>query len=242
MQNLKLKIKKAEVKKRLKNFVKRMKKDYGRDLIFIIHHGSWATGEAKSDSDIDILAGLKKVGKAGLVKLKKILKNKEFKDFNVLLFSELDMENYIPYGRHQFHYGKKLLYGKCPLPKPTKKQEILEIQKHADEVGFWGRYLYTHKHPRERVVRSIYWRLKEVVICLKVYVSLKKNKYPQTRKELKKYLGPKDKELVEISENWKKYKSGFLKNPDSVLLDLAEFSQRILRRLKMQVLRCKKDN
>jgi len=235
-------MKKGEVEKRLKSFVKRMKKDYGRNLTFIIHHGSWATGEAKSDSDIDILAGLKKVGRVELVKLKKILKNKEFKDFNVLFFSELDMENYIPYGRHQFHYGAKLLYGKCSLPKPTKKQEILEIQKHADEVGFWGRYLYTHKHPRERVVRSIYWRLKEVIICLKVWVSLKKNKYPQTRKELKKYLGSKDKELVEISENWEKYKPDFLKNPDSVLLELAEFSQRILERVKGQVARGKKEN
>jgi len=235
-------MKKYEVGKRLDSFVDRMKKDYGRNLVFLIHHGSWATGEANPDSDIDILTGLKSVGKEELVKLKRILGKKKFKNFNVLFFSELDMKNYIPHGRHQFHYGAKLLFGKCPLPKPSKNQELLEIKKHADEIGFWGRYLFTHKHPRKRVVRSIFWRLKEVIICLRVWVSLEKNKYPLTRKELKKHLGPKDRKLVEISENWGKYKPRFLKNPDWVLLELAEFSQRILRRVKMHVARGKKRN
>jgi len=224
---------KDEVKSLLKNFVRRMKKDYERNLVFIIHHGSWATGEAKPESDVDFLVGLKKVARKDLIKLRKILREKEFQNATVLFFSFLDMENYIPYGRHQFHYGAKLLYGKCPLLKPTRDQEILEIKKHADEIGFWGRYLFTHQHPRDRVVRSIYWRLKEVIICLKVCVSLETGKYPLTRKELKRKLSDsRDKELIQISENWKKYKPRFIKNPDPVLLKLAAFPERILRKLK----------
>jgi predicted nucleotidyltransferase len=224
---------KAEVKLLVKRFVRRMKKDYKGNLVFIIHHGSWATGEAKPDSDIDFLVGLRKIERRDLIKLKKILREKEFKNATVLFFSNLDMENYIPYGRHQFHYGAKLLYGRCPLPKPTRNQEVLEIKKHADEIGFWGKYLFTHQHPRDRLVRSIYWRLKEVIICLKVYVSLKTGKYPPTRKELKKSLNDsRDKELVQISQNWKKHKPRFIENPDQILLKLADFSQRILRKLK----------
>lgn len=224
---------KVEVKLLLRKFVRRMKKDYQKNLVFIIHHGSWATGEAQPDSDIDFLVGLKKIGRRDLTKLRKTLREKEFQKATVLFFSLLDMENYIPYGRHQFHYGAKLLYGKCPLLKPTPDQEILEIKKHADEIGFWGRYLFTHQHPRDRVVRSIYWRLKEVIICLKVYVSLKTGKYPITRKDLKKSLNDsKDKELINISENWKKYKPKYMKNPNPVLLKLADFSQRISRKLK----------
>lgn len=225
-------MKKAEVELLIKKFVRRMKNDYKNNLIFIIHHGSWATGEAKPDSDIDFLVGLKKVERKDLINLRKILKEKEFQKFTVLFFSHLDMENYIPYGRHQFHYGAKLLYGKCPLSLPTKDQEISEIKKHADEIGFWGKYLFTHQHPRDRMVRSIYWRLKEVIICLKVYVKLKTGKYPLTRKKLRKILkDPKDKELIQILENWKKHEVEFLKNPDPVLLKLAFFSQRILKKL-----------
>lgn len=224
---------KAEVELLLKRFVRRMKKDYQKNLVFIIHHGSWATDEAKPESDVDLLVGLRKIERKDLIKLRKILREKEFQIATVLFFSLLDMENYIPYARHQFHYGSKLLYGKCPLLEPTKDQEILEIKKHADEIGFWGRYLFTHQHPRDRVVRSIYWRLKEVIICLKVYVSLKTGKYPVTRKELKKGLNDfKDKELLQISENWKKYKPKFMKNPDPVLLKLTDFSQRVLRKTK----------
>ena len=216
----------------LKRFVRRMKKDYKNNLVFIIHHGSWATGEPKPKSDVDFLVGLKKITRKDLVKLRKILKEKEFQNATVLFFSLLDMEHYIPYGRHQFHYGIKLLYGKCPLLKPTKDQEISEIKKHADEIGFWGRYLFTHQHPRDRMVRSIYWRLKEVIICLKVYVSLKTGKYPLTRKELKNGLNDsKDRELVRILESWEKQKPELMKNPDPVLLKLAFFSQRILKKL-----------
>lgn len=225
-------MRKAEVELLLMRFVRRMKKDYKGNLVFIIHHGSWATGEAMPDSDVDFLVGLKKIERKDLIKLRKILREKEFQNATVLLFSFLDMENYIPYGRHQFHYRAKLLYGKCPLAEPTRDQEISEIKKHADEIGFWGRYLFTHQHPRNRMVRSIYWRLKEVIICLKVYVRLKTGKYPVTRKELKKSLNDtKDKELIRILENWKKHKAKFLKNPDPVLLKLAFFSQRILKKL-----------
>lgn len=224
---------KAEVELLLKRFVSRMKKDYQKNLVFVIHHGSWATGEAKPESDVDFLVGLKKIERKDLIKLRKILKGKEFQEATVLLFSTLDMENYIPYGRHQFHYGAKLLYGECPLLRPTRSQEISEIKKHADEIGFWGRYLFTHQHPRDRLVRSIYWRLKEVIICLKVYVSLKTGKYPVTRKELKENLNDsKDEELIRISEHWKKHKPRLIENPDPVLLKLADFSQRILRKLK----------
>ena len=234
-------MRKTEVELFLNRFVSRMKKDYKNNLVFIIHHGSWATGEAKPDSDVDFLIGLKKIERKDLVKLRRILREKEFQKATVLFFSRLDMENYIPYGRHQFHYGAKLLYGKCPLSFPTKDQEISEIKKLADEIGFWGRYLFTHRHPRERMVRSIYWRLKEVIICLKVYVSLKTGKFPATREELKKSLNDKkDKELIQISENWKKYKPEFIKNPDPVLLKLAFFSQRILKKLNRLISKTRK--
>lgn len=224
---------KAEVELLLKRFVTRMKKSYRKNLVFIIHHGSWATGEARPESDVDFLVGLKRIDRKDLIKLRTILREKEFQKATVLFFSALDMENYIPYGRHQFHYGAKLLYGKPALIKPTKSQEISEIKKHADEIGFWGRYLFTHQHPRDRLVRSIYWRLKEVIICLKVYVSLKTGKYPVTRRKLKESLDDsKDRELVRISEHWKKHKPKLMENPDPVLLKLADFSQRILRKLK----------
>jgi len=224
----------AQVERLLKKFVRRMKRDYQKNLVFVIHHGSWATGEATPESDIDFLVGLKKVEREDLIKLKKILREKQYHKATVLLFSALDMENYIPYGRHQFHFGAKFLYGKLSLAKPTRSQEILEIKKHADEIGFWGRYLFTHRHPRDRVVRSIYWRLKEVIICLRVYVSLKTGKYPITRRSLKQALNDsKDKELVRISENWIKHQPKLMKDPDPVLLKLADFSQRTLRKLKV---------
>jgi predicted nucleotidyltransferase len=223
---------KTEVQKLLKKFVNVMKKTYGKNLVFIIHHGSWATGEANSDSDIDTLVMLEKITKRELAKLRNILNKKEFEKFTVLLFSRLDMDNFVPFARHQFHYGAKVLYGRCLLPEPTREEMTIEIKKIADEVGFWSKYLFTHQKQAENIVRKMYWRFKEAIIALKVYIHWKTGEFPVTRKRLKELLNdPKDKEIVEIIENWEKNKDKYEKNPDPLLIKGLNFSQRILKKI-----------
>ena len=221
---------KTEVNRLLKRFVAVIKKAYGKNLVFIVHHGSWATGEAKPDSDIDNLVMLEKITKRELAKLRDILNRKEFEKFTVLLFSRLDLDNFIPFSRQQFHYGAKLLYGKCPLPEPTREEMLIELKKIADEVGFWSKYLYTHQKQAENIVRKMYWRFKEAIIGLKVYVHWKTGEFPVTRKRLKELLNDaKDKEIVTIIENWEKNK--YEKNPDPLLVKGLDFSQRLLRKI-----------
>jgi predicted nucleotidyltransferase len=223
---------KAEVQILLKKFVNEMKKIYGKNLVFIIHHGSWATGEANPESDVDILVMLEKITKKELVKLRNILNKREFEKFTVLLFSRLDMDNFIPFSRQQFHYGAKVLYGKCPLPEPTREEMLIEIKKIADEVGFWSKYLYTHQKQAENIVRKMYWRFKEAIIALKVYTHWNTGEFPLTKKRLKELLNDsKDKEIVIIIENWEKNKDKYEKNPDPLLIKGLDFSQRILKKI-----------
>ena len=223
---------KAEVEKLLKSFVGLMKKTYGDNLVFIIHHGSWATGEAKPESDVDTLVMLKKITRSELDKLRRVLKQERYKKMTVLLFSKLDMDNFIPFSRHQFHYGAKVLYGKCPLPRPTREEMITEIKKIADEVGFWSKFLYTHLHLAENVARKMYWRFKEAIIALKVYVQWTTGEFPLTRTRLKELLNdPKDREIVTIIEDWDKNREKYEGNPDPLLIKGLDFSQRMLRRI-----------
>jgi predicted nucleotidyltransferase len=225
-----------EVEKLVQDFLAQVKKKYKRDLIFVIHHGSWVTQEAQENSDIDILLGLKKVDQKELLILRKIKEQKKFNNFTVLVFSQLDLENYIPSGRQQFHYGAKLLYGKCPLPPPTHRELIEEIKEKANLIGFWSKYMFTHKNSFERIVDKLFWRVKESVICLKVFTQLKTGKFPLTKKELRENLeSKKDIELVEILENWEKKKKVFLKNPDALMFKTLNFSQRILSRLENEL-------
>ena len=227
---------KTEVKKLLRKFVSVMKKTYGKNLIFIIHHGSWATGEANSDSDIDSLVMLEKITKNELAKLRDILNRKEFEKFTVLLFSQLDMDNFVPFKRHQFYYGAKLLYGECPLREPTQEEMIVEIRKIADTVGYWSKFLYTHTHQAENVARKMYWRFKEAIIALKVYVHWKTGEFPVTKKRLRQLLDdPEDKEIVAIIEDWKKNKERYEKNPDPLLIKGLNFSQRILKKINRKM-------
>ncbi len=223
---------KTEVKRLLKKFVDVMKKTYGKNLVFIIHHGSWATGEANSDSDVDNLVMLERITKNELAKLRDILNKKEFEKFTVLLFSRLDMDNFTPFGRQQFHYGAKLLHGTSPLSEPTREEMLIEMKKIADEVGFWSKFLYTHQKQAENIVRKMYWRFKEAIIGLKVYIHWKTGEFPVTRKRLKELLkDPKDKEIVTIIEDWEKNKNKYEKNPDPLLVKGLNFSQRLLRNI-----------
>ena len=223
---------KTEVEKLLKRFVSLIKKTYGKNLVFIIHHGSWATGEANPESDIDTLVMLEKITKKELDKLRNILNQERFKKMTVLLFSRLDMDNFIPFARHQFHYGAKLLYGKCPLPEPTKEEMEIEIKKIANTVGYWSKFLYTHLHLAENVARKMYWRFREAIIALKVYIQWKTGEFPVTKRRLKKLLDdPKDKEIVRIIEQWEKNKKRYEKDPDQLLIKGLNFSQRILKKI-----------
>lgn len=209
-----------------------MKNAYGKNLVFIIHHGSWATGEANSGSDVDNLVMLEKINKNELAKLRDILNRKEFEKFTVLLFSRLDMENFIPFSRQQFHYGARPLYGTCPLPEPTREEMLIEIKKIADEVGFWSKYLYTHQKQAENIVRKMYWRFREAIIGLKVYTHWKTGEFPVTRKRLKELLdNPRDEEIVTIIEDWEKNKDKYERNPDPLLMKGLDFSQRLLRKI-----------
>ena len=223
---------KTEVEKLLKRFANLLKKTYGKNLVFIIHHGSWATGEANPESDIDTLVMLEKITKKELDKLRNILNHDQFKKMTVLLFSRLDMNNFVPFKRHQFHFGSELLYGKCPLRKPTEEEMIIEIKKIADTVGYWSKYLYTHLHLAENVARKMYWRFREAIIALKVYVQWKTGEFPVTKRRLKKLLtDPKDIEIVRIIEQWEKNKDKYEKNPDPLLIKGLDFSQRILKKI-----------
>ncbi|UCB51595.1 MAG: nucleotidyltransferase domain-containing protein [Candidatus Zixiibacteriota bacterium] len=223
---------KTEVEKLLESFVSLMKETYAENLVFIIHHGSWATGEAKPDSDVDTLIMLQKITKKELDKLRRVLNQERYKKMTVLLFSRLDMDNFIPFSRHQFHYGAKVLYGECRLPKPTREEMIIEIKKIADEVGFWSKFLYTHPHLAENVARKMYWRFKEAIIALKVYVQWKTGEFPLTKTRLKDLLvDPKDKEIVTIIERWDEKKEKYEKNPSPLLIKGLDFSQRILKRI-----------
>jgi predicted nucleotidyltransferase len=227
---------KTEVKALLEDFVGLLEKSYGKNLVFIIHHGSWATGEAGPHSDIDTLVMLEKITKRELDKLRDMLSKKPYQKLTVLLFSRLDMDNFIPFARHQFHYGAKLLFGRCPLRRPTKREMIIEIKKIADEVGFWSKYLYTHQHLAENVVRKMYWRFKEAIIALKVYVQWKTGDFPTTKKKLKQLLtDPQDRGIVTMIEQWDKNKDRYEKDPDLLLIKGLDFSQRILKKIDKKI-------
>lgn len=113
---------KAQVQRLLRRFVVATKKAYGKRLGFVIHHGSWATGEAKLDSDIDALVMLDEVTSKELDDMRTILSRDEFKAMTVLLFSRRDIDQYPPLPVISFTMGPDCCSASVPFrsrPKTT---------------------------------------------------------------------------------------------------------------------------
>lgn len=82
----------------------------------------------------------------------------------------------------------------------------------------------------------MYWRFKEAIIALKVYVQWKTGEFPITKKRLKRLLtDPKDREIVMMIEQWDKNKDKYEKDPDFVLIRGLDFSQRILKKIDKKI-------
>jgi hypothetical protein len=207
--------------------------EFGPDLILLIHHGSRASGDHKPDSDYDLIVGLKTVGSDQLLRLRELLRSSgSFEKVQCFVVSELDLEQFICTHRHQLHFARKLLYGDVPFGPPTKEQEVEEIRRHCDEVGHAARHYLLFPHTPEHIYSRCRMFSKMALVCLRVWVSLKKGVYPATKDELRAALSdPVDLEILDIVEDYDALEGKVRKHPDWLPLLLHEFSQRLLGKL-----------
>ncbi|MBI1886427.1 MAG: nucleotidyltransferase domain-containing protein, partial [Chloroflexi bacterium] len=93
----------------VREVVDRLVERLGDDLKAVLWHGSWARGEARPDSDHDLIIILKRVDDGVLLKLRDVFFGRA--SWSTLIQSEDELRHYPLAGRIQFTHGLRLLYG-----------------------------------------------------------------------------------------------------------------------------------
>src|SRR3990172_7415516 len=91
----------------------------GDDLAAIYWHGSYARGEAKPDSDHDLIIVLKRADDDVLLPMADVFR--ELRDWSTFVQTEEELRQYPRDGRLQFHFGAVPLYGEIEAPAFTQK-------------------------------------------------------------------------------------------------------------------------
>ncbi|HSP55991.1 MAG TPA: nucleotidyltransferase domain-containing protein [Dehalococcoidia bacterium] len=202
----------------------------GNDLAAIYWHGSYARGEAKPDSDHDLIIVLKRADDDVLGRMADIFRERE--EWSTYVQTEDELRQYPRDGRLQFHFGVVPLYGGIEPPAFTREDIANDIRVLARDIRFECRYRLLHSEPaysslplefqRARNARMLRYAAKLTVLALKARELLAGREYPATQTELRSRLSDADEMAVlEVLERWAEVRAGYEadRRPLALLLD-----------------------
>lgn len=208
----------------------------GDELAAIYWHGSYARGEAKPDSDHDLIIVLKRADDDVLLRMADVFRGRH--DWSTFVQTEEELRQYPRDGRLQFHFGGVPLYGRIEPPPFTREDVANEIRAFARDIRFECRYRLLHAEPlysdmsaefqRARNARMLRYAAKLAVLALKARELLEGREYPKTREELRERLSDADElAVLDTLENWAELRAKYEEDrrPLALLLD------RVARRL-----------
>lgn len=213
----------------------------GEDLAAIYWHGSYARGEAKPDSDHDLIIILRRADDDILLRMSEIFHGLE--EWSTFVQTEEELRQYPLDGRLQFHFGLLPLYGSIAPPKFTREDVANEIRVLARDIRFECRYRLLHAEPlytdmaapfqKARNARMLRYAAKLGVMALKAREILRGREYPATREELRARLtDPEDLAVLDIVENWMDVRVQFEDDRTPLALLLDRFARKLVRELE----------
>jgi predicted nucleotidyltransferase len=193
----------------LGEFVRRMREQFGERLVFVGHHGSWARGEARPESDIDTLVVLETLGMEESEAYRDTIRELTADGPHVsgLLLSTEEVASWPPGMLVQFFHGCKVLHGSLTgIAESPSGGSLLE---HAQRVAAYNllnaRHLALYPHNPAEKVRMTGYMFKECLFALEGFLLATTGRFHGRKRDL---LGavtePEDRTLVEIVQGWRK--------------------------------------
>ena len=215
----------------------------GDDLAALLWHGSFARGEAKPDSDHDLVIILKRIDDDVLRRMQKVFRGRA--NWSTFVQSQEEMRQYPLHGRLQFAEGIHLLYGAFEPPPVAREHVLDEIRSLARNIRFECRYRILHREPeyadmdermrgflRARNLRMLHYAAKLAVLALKARELLHGRPYPATRAQLRERLrDPEDVAIVDLVEGWPQPRESYAGDLTELALRLDACARRLVTEL-----------
>jgi predicted nucleotidyltransferase len=230
-------INQLEVDKWLDDFLKRLNESFKDRLIFVGHHGSWARGEAKLESDIDTIVVLDHINLHDLDVFRDIISS--MPDAKKLasgaLLSVHELQVWPRFDLVQLFYGCKVLHGTLNgiIEKTTAVDLIDSIKVIASANSHHARHYLLYPHDLNKVVHNLKYPFKNCFYALQAWTLLKENKYVARKNDILETLKEADdKEVVLVARDWKELEEDRTKRPLYYINLLERWSRNMLLRLQ----------
>ena len=227
----------------VREVAERLIDELGDELTALLWHGSYARGEARPDSDHDLIIVLKRIDDGLLLRAREAFSGRE--NWSTFVQSEEELRQYPADGRLQFHFGIVPLYGDIDPPPFSREQVINDLRVLARDIRFECRYRLLHKEPgygldphyrnflRARNARMLGYAAKWAVLALKARELLESRTYPETREEIRGRLSDADEiAIVDVVERWSELRPKYEEDPTPLALQLDAFARKLVAALE----------
>ena len=185
---------------------KKLEEEFGGRLAFVGIQGSRARGEARQDSDIDLVVLLDRVGADDLARYRAIVRSMPSSELACGFVGSKDALAAWP--RHelfQFHHDTKTLFGTLPEIEPFTRDDAAE----AARIGASGIY-HAACHAfvfdgaaANEILESLF---KGAFFTLQALQFARTGVYPPTKAELASQLEGDEARVLEIGRSWKTHR------------------------------------
>lgn len=230
----------SDVHPEVREVAGRLIESLGADLAALLWHGSFARGEAKPDSDHDMIIVLKRIDDDILLRMREVFRGHA--NWSTFVQSEEELRQWPPNGRSQFHFGLRVLYGEIEPPPWTRENVLADLRALARDIRFECRYRLLHKGPesvpgntpfadfqRHRNLRMLGYAAKWAVLAMKAREALEGRPYPVTQAELRERLAdPDDLAVLDMIDAWPRPRESYQGDLADIALKLDAFARRLV--------------
>ena len=226
----------SQVQRWLRTFLEELKEEFGERLVFVGHHGSWARGEARPDSDIDVFVILDRIGTPDLEAYRDLIYRLSDEQYVATTFlGSLDELKVWP--RHeqiQCFYGSQVLHGRLEdlVDKPTNNDFIEDIRIKAATNLHHARHYLLHPHDLKTVVHKLYYPFKECFYAMQSWMLLTTGKYYARKEEMIAAVEDRDdREVIRVTKDWPESSEDRTQRPIYYIQLLERWSRAMLSRI-----------
>lgn len=221
----------------LDEFVTKLKEAFGDRLVWIGHHGSWARGEPREESDIDCVVVLDRIEDEYLIAFRDIVSSMpDAQKLGSGIFLSVAELRQIPrFELVQFFYGRKVLHGSIEgiVEPPEAADFISDIKIKASDNLHAARHYLLFPHEFPKVVGKLKYHFKNCFYALQSWVLLTQGKFINTKAEILDILSdPVDIEVIRVAKDWFKITDDLTTRASYYIEFLERWSRGMVRKLE----------